>query len=174
MPTCPSSLTLLPRYPLALPFSLPSFILLAPSCSSSNYLCRHPSPSPPMQLADAIRSAPFLSLPLPSSRKVPSRFNLRDRPPPPLPSPPLLTPFQLPSSPFPSQGFSPFFRTHHRSFPPPHCTSFHPQPSLVSSLFRGYANGVISGLFFVVGLGFLNAGVTSHSTSTISRRLAER
>lgn len=124
--------------------------------------------TPPMQPANAIRSALFLPLPHPSSRNVPSRFNLRDRPPP--PSRP--SPFPLPSSPFPSQGFSPFFRTHPRSFPPPHCASFHPQPSLVlSRSFQRLCQWRDLGPFFAVNLRFLGR-VTSHSTSVAPRHLA--
>lgn len=141
MPTCPSphlcryllsSLSLSLSSPL---LSLPPFILPSlplPSRSSSVCLCRHPLSPDATRERNPIRAPLALSLPRLFSRNVSSRFDPRDHPS--LPPPPSTADFS--SSPFPSQGFSPFFRAHPRSFPlppTPHCASFHPRPSLASS-----------------------------------------
>ena len=113
------------QYSLALPFSLPSFILLSPSYSFSDYLCHHP----PVHHHPRMQSDPRCSLPLPSSRRVSSRFNPRDRPPSPS-LPPLLTSLFALSL---AGIFS--LLPHPPSFPPPHCTSFHPLNPLSFHLF---------------------------------------
>jgi len=115
------------------------FILLFPSCSSSVYLRRHP----PMQLANAIRSALFLSLSHPFSRKVPSRFNPRDHPP----SLPLLR-SSFPLRPFPRRDFLPSSAPTLARFLLPIVPASILDPlSFHLALFSGYANGVISALF---------------------------
>lgn len=169
MPTCLSSLTLLPpvlsRSSLFSPFLHPPIPLLLFLRLS---LSPPPDAPPP---ADAIRSALFPPSSILAQSRVPSRFNPRDRPPPPPSLPPLLTSlFTLSlAGIFSLLPHPPSFVSSSSLYQLPSS-----QPSLVSSLFRGYPNGVISALFFAVGFGFLNAGVTSHSTSTISRRLVER
>lgn len=129
----PSPLLLSPFLALSLvPFSLPPFILPSlPPPPLSIFLRLSLSPPPPPDATrerNPIRAPLALSLPRLFSRNVSSRFDPRDHPLPPLPST-----ADFSSSPFPSQGFSPFFRAHPRSFPPPHCASFHPRPSLASS-----------------------------------------
>lgn len=116
--------------------SLPPFILpsLPPFLSIFLRLCRHPLAPDATRERNPIRAPLALSLPRLFSRNVSSRFDPRDHPLSPLPST-----ADFSSSPFPSQGFSPFFRAHPRSVPlpppplPPHCASFHPRPSLASS-----------------------------------------
>lgn len=153
MPTCPSPC------PCYLVFSHSVVLFFSPSLYPSspplsalppfNCLCLPPLA---MQPANAIRSAPLLfplapllslSLPQPSSRNVLSRFNLHDRSHP-------HPRFHFAPRPFPRRDFLP------SSVPTParFLLLIVPAASILNPLsfhlarFRGYANGVLSALFF--------------------------
>lgn len=116
---------------------------------------------PPMQPANAIRSAPLLSPSCDHPRAM-SPLGLTCAI---VPLPPPLPYFHFPPRPCPRRDFLPSSAATLARFPP-HCASFHPRPSLGFhlALFSGYANGVISALFFAVNLRSL-VRVTTHSTS---------